>query len=546
MPLIQKNILLLFLASNIFAQPFQKGTINPSIMYPVDISSKPAVDRVLLATLQGIVAKSSTTQLFLYTQTDENGGYVPTSEDQSKGLTSGMLFFKNYLTTLPNIKVYQSPKNNTWDIVNNFKSYISGYALFNPGTDSENMAATYCGLNNCIPVATSDIALAKHLGLKLDKDFTLYQYSYTNFITDFGKQINKNFAIELNPSGKDVYLKDYAAMLGGIIFYSGTNNTIRDAVLNQLIGASNPNPIPVYGWNAASGDEGAFVNDISANGNFVVASDNSMNLSFFSSSNTKPIKVNYKLTKINYNPSMTYVTFIISDGDNIQFVTNKANDQRWWGNANRGQFPVGWTMPPAMFYLEPDIWNYFVQTATKNDEFIAGPSGIGYVFEGVAGSSKFKKQQNYLEEFLNDSGLKAISIFGYNNNAWNNTNSFLSTYLANSSVSGIFYSQFSIWMAQTGYSTQLVPGIDKPIIPENEYLTGTDSNSNALAIANDINSNLTQKNDGFYAVYAMRNDGDNTMDWLTTLNNTLDKTKIQLVLPSQFIDLEQQSRNFIK
>lgn len=508
---------------------FIKGHINPTHMYPVNIESISNDEQISLAVLQGIVAKSSPTQLFFYTTHDPY--YVTNQNDYESHLTSGMLFFKNYLTSIrqPQIKITPNYHLDTWDIINDFKNHLSGYALFNLNDDSQNIATTYCGINNCIPIIKQKESLAIALGLNLLKDFTQNNYTYDYLLSSFTNQINKNFVIELK-TNTYISLKDYATMLNGLIYYTNNTNT-RNQILD-FFNLYNTNPIPVYGWNSDSGDEGLFVNAISTKGNFVVPSDHSINLSFFSSSNTKAQPIKYIAPNINYESHMSYVTFIVSDGDNLQFVTNKANDKRWWGNQNRGNFPIGWTIPPAMFYLEPDVWNYFINSASINDEFIIGASGIGYSFETVTYSNKFPIQIAYLKQFISGSNIHSICIFGYSDEAWENKNSYLSYYSEIDSLKGIFYTQFTPWMEQVFFNTQWIN--NKPIIPQNEYL---DSLSKAYKITNDINTNLNHKNNGFYVVYAKRNDNDDTIDWLKIINDNLDKNHVKVVTPSQLTNL---------
>ena len=76
--------------------------------------------------------------------------------------------------------------------------------------------------------------------------------------------------------------------------------------------------------------------------------------------------------------SRVYVSFTISDGDNLQYIQHRML-QRWQDPA-RGSFPLGWTISPVLSQAAPAMAAYYVRTATANDEFIAGPSGAGYMY----------------------------------------------------------------------------------------------------------------------------------------------------------------------
>ena len=73
-----------------------------------------------------------------------------------------------------------------------------------------------------------------------------------------------------------------------------------------------------------------------------------------------------------------YVAFILSDGDNLQYVEHLL--RKLWNNPDRGAVPMGWTMSPAMVDAMPGALNYFHKTSTANDNLISGPSGYGYAY----------------------------------------------------------------------------------------------------------------------------------------------------------------------
>jgi len=73
-----------------------------------------------------------------------------------------------------------------------------------------------------------------------------------------------------------------------------------------------------------------------------------------------------------------YLSFTISDGDNLQYIQHHLF--HLWRDSARGSFPLGWTFSPAMSEAAPAMSAYYLNTATPNDELIAGPSGAGYIF----------------------------------------------------------------------------------------------------------------------------------------------------------------------
>merc|ERR1712217_20618 len=75
------------------------------------------------------------------------------------------------------------------------------------------------------------------------------------------------------------------------------------------------------------------------------------------------------------------VSFVMSDGDNVQWMFNTfATTETWYGASTRGKVPVGWTVAPALAKLAPTILRDMVSKLTANDELVAGPSGAGYTY----------------------------------------------------------------------------------------------------------------------------------------------------------------------
>lgn len=73
-----------------------------------------------------------------------------------------------------------------------------------------------------------------------------------------------------------------------------------------------------------------------------------------------------------------YISFTMSDGDNLQYCQHRLLSL--WGDKARGEVPVGWTLSPALLQTAPAMIDYYLRTATTNDEFVAGPSGAAYLF----------------------------------------------------------------------------------------------------------------------------------------------------------------------
>src|SRR5260370_7068059 len=76
-------------------------------------------------------------------------------------------------------------------------------------------------------------------------------------------------------------------------------------------------------------------------------------------------------------PPKTYVSFTMSDGDNLQY--NQHRMAQLWQDPVRGTIPIGWTISPTLIRVAPPLAAYYTPTATPNAELVAAPSGAGYI-----------------------------------------------------------------------------------------------------------------------------------------------------------------------
>jgi hypothetical protein len=130
-----------------------------------------------------------------------------------------------------------------------------------------------------------------------------------------------------------------------------------------------------------------------------------------------------------------YVTFIVSDGDNLQAVQHFT--RRHWDDPMRGQVPIGWTMPPAMVDVSPNILSWYWENATENDALVSGPSGIGYTYPARWPSpDALTVFAQFTAEYLERSGMNVITV-------WDNGGNF------KDSAAGIFKAHIPLLLGVT-------------------------------------------------------------------------------------------------
>jgi len=190
----------------------------------------------------------------------------------------------------------------------------------------------------------------------------------------------------LDPNNVKGAVREYDTAVGGAAIWLDPRVSAESALLNQFLSSMGAGRVYMGWWP----DEGTGVTAASQYGIATVASDYSTNLTFHSGTSRtvvpKPTPPKPSLQ------NKIYVAFILSDGDNLQFIEHL--QRKLWSNADRGKVPIGWTVSPAMLDAMPGAMNYLWSTATDNDELISGPSGYGYTYPNIW------PDQNQLNQFV--------------------------------------------------------------------------------------------------------------------------------------------------
>jgi GxGYxYP putative glycoside hydrolase C-terminal domain/GxGYxYP third domain len=102
------------------------------------------------------------------------------------------------------------------------------------------------------------------------------------------------------------------------------------------------------------------------------------------------------------------VSFTLSDGDNIQYCQHKLLEL--WNGPVRGTIPLGWTLSPLLLQAAPAMGAYYQQTATANDELLAGPSGAGYMYPTHWPRAHLPKFLQQTGELMSGMGMKILEV----------------------------------------------------------------------------------------------------------------------------------------
>ncbi len=188
--------------------------------------------------------------------------------------------------------------------------------------------------------------------------------------------------------------------------YASPDDEVR--LMERLL-ARMPVNIPVMSYPWAGKDvgigEGPGVTLFSEFGKYLVGSINCSNLSVHSGIRIPKFKQRIPPPVPPLQREKVYLSFIISDGDNLPVLT-VSNFPQLWRDPVRGKLPLGWTISPSACMLIPDIVDYYYSTATDQDRFLGAVSGIGYAYPDSYGK-RFREQdrRRVFDEFLDQTRI---------------------------------------------------------------------------------------------------------------------------------------------
>ena len=384
----------------------QKGTALKSLCV-ISGNNLSAEEKVLVATLQGLIAKTSADQIYI----DEGGpSAVWTNYMNSK-----------YGITLTNYTSWT-------DLVNRFKSKISGYVLYDRATNQRSLTAatSLCGPMQAIAVDVSLEPALRAAGIttrKADVRTHDEKWVYSNY----PKAFTQSLAAELTPTINH-HLRDYITLTNAFTFYDG-ETPWRKTVLKRL----DPEAF-CFGYGQ---EEFSMVANAAEAGIVVLPTDLAANLAPLSSIyDNSPIRQHARTTPVTES-NVHYVTFLVSDGDNIAY--DLWSLQNYFSNPIRGSFNMGYTISPSLVDLAPASLRWYYENASVKDCFIAGPSGSGYTFPSKMPAASLDKYLTRLNTFMGKADLNIVNILDQGAigrmDLWNK-------YLSQSNIDGLIYTGY--------------------------------------------------------------------------------------------------------
>lgn len=256
---------------------------------------------------------------------------------------------------------------------------IKGAIIVNPSdADTTNLATTMAGIDDAMVAEPDQIPLLQQYGIPVLYSFAdttfasptaAYQWEFTNLLP----KTNPADLVILNP-GDMGSLRDYIIATKSFVFYLTSTDSTQEPLMNQII-SSRPANTPILGYIA---DEGPDVADLSSLGHFLNASDFLENGSDFAAAPSPASLAQHTPQPVRAENNTIYVAFVVSEGDNAQYVEHHMFDV-WTGDQeDMGTVPEGWGIAPGMTDFAPGMMSWYYQNLPRDSELLAGPSGVGY------------------------------------------------------------------------------------------------------------------------------------------------------------------------
>ena len=409
-------------------------------------------------------------------------------------------------------------------LINRFKSQISGYILCDLDS-SANVAISISNIENAIPVTSENVSVMTSLGIPMKIDVRGKNDKWT--FANYGNQLSKEITV-YQDYGKVTLQSDYSVFSNAWQFWGARTNAAGDTVFNRM----NANGV-VMGWGP---DEYWTVRGLSKRNLVMNASDWSKNISTLT--NIPIEKFTQKLPQDTFKiiPNVHTVCFVMSDGDNVQWLLGAANDSKQFASPNRSKVNLGWTISPSLCELAPSIYKYYYDKATNNsggrNYFIVGPSGIGYNFPGFFSTAKFETECNKLNNYMKKTDLRIVNILDDDNSV-----APISTFLKQSNVDALFYYKYSNYSGLAGLIKWYY---DKPSIG-GRYNLWDKTFESSYSLAKKLNALSTDihTSNGYSLipvhVWSMN------VDSVIACVNKLNKTRVRVVAPDEFVWLIRQN-----
>ncbi len=341
---------------------FPKAGKPPKHLYVINVDGKSYEEKVLAATLEGVVNKKEP-RLYLIEKDsdDDSANFILSLYKEKYGVTSESATIEKTLST--------------------FKNEINGAIVYDPRDNfTVNICTTLAGLKNAVCVTEALLPLTEKAGLKTLQDlrgkWKNKSGAYRDTFKTYYPQCSKKALGIISPS--EWRTRDY--LVQNKIFTFFAKALPKQKPLLEEILSKTPDNIPVFGYLSSTGlEELLAVETLSMHNKILIPSDLQSNLSVHSGFAYAPskFKAKKKERKIPDIKGKLAVVLSLTDGDNVYVPLTYFLQKKYWRSPNRGKIPMGWSISQSLLDIAPAVAAYYKETAAENDELVAMIS-VGY------------------------------------------------------------------------------------------------------------------------------------------------------------------------
>nr|BBH95445.1 hypothetical protein KTA_36440 [Thermogemmatispora argillosa] len=378
-------------------------------MTVADLRSASFAVKLAASTLAGLVNVPQP-QLYLVTYDDDTfwlqTAIIPWLMAQEMQATSGEMLLR--------------------ELVARFREHLSGFIVYDPQcAASINVATTLAGISAAVVTAPELLPLLQEVcprPVLVDlrrfhwrSESLAYRWAQVTTQT----QRSRRSLAGMHPaiaSGLRSFLvatRTFVHWLDSRAWLPSTSQERR--LLEELLSDLDPGSVHL-GWFP---DEGSGVSLASERAIAVLASDHCSNLEVWNALRPPALLERLQSLAQRYRrqcaerllPALepcVYLAMTISDGDNLQYTQHRM--LHLWRDPARGRLPLGWTIAPALVEAAPALASYYLETASSQDELIAGPSGAAYIFPSRWPAAQLPLFLEHSQRLLAGMGLSLVQV----------------------------------------------------------------------------------------------------------------------------------------
>jgi len=386
MDFLAKGFYVSLLLGSASALPFhscgvdRKSTSKDIYLLRADQQTISDDEQLAVMTYAGVLARDTDSPLLAVIQKDND-----------------MSWFTSMVSMDPSVRL--SDVHSLDEVLTKLPCNPCSFALSELDTDAVSAALSFAAATeNCLVATTStkDVLEAHNLTQVMDLRGAKPDWALRNSSLSFNPQVTI-----LQAPAHPVHLADMGIKCRAMFWWGDEGDCKSSSVASEAISRLESSADTVaLGWGGGDDPEWGCVHSLSARGTSgIIASDFALNLAALSSvdfdlsgaveeaSRTKVARQSSSSSSSSPSSSSSTpkhtVTFLMSDGDNLQWVLNQwgsPSPDSWWNSPSRGLVPLGWTLPPSLPLLAPSVLASLLSSRTPNDSFVAGPSGAAYAF----------------------------------------------------------------------------------------------------------------------------------------------------------------------